>query len=683
MNAVTQTKVMDFACIKAAVAKQFERMQKHPMFRVGSADNNELWSAYLGAFPPGSNPIYRERTEHDCSCCKHFIRTVGDVVAIINGQVETIWDVRIPEEPAYQAVCNVLSKLVRERRIEEPFLHYERHAGTDRNFEQVTEGAKTWTHFFVNIAPNFVKEKHTIAPILAEQRATHDVLRRSLKEISINSIDTVLEMIAQGSLYRGEEHKHALQKFRALKVADNVTNPDQGFTWLTVLNTDFAVSRIRNTVIGTLLVDLSEDRDLEAAVAAYESKVAPTNYKRPTALVTKAMIEKARVTVENLGLTSALERRHARLADITVNNILWRSATARRAMTGTDVFDELKRAAGDRIPKTIEKVDEVPIDRFITEILPRAESVEVLLENRHQGNLVSLIAPMDATSGRIFKWPNNFSWSYAGEVTDSIKERVKQAGGSVVGDLCCRLAWSNYDDLDFHMFEPRGGHIYFGNRNHISPCGGKLDVDMNAGGGTTREPVENIFYATAQRMMEGTYKLAVNQYCKRDMKDPGFEVQFDWQGNVLSFAYPQDVKQGESILVAEFTYSKARGVEVVKSLASTPKVRNVWGLATQTFHPVTVAMLSPNCWDGFDAGNKHYFFMLENCANDDTARGFFNEFLKQELGQHRKVFEVLGAKMKVPPASEQLSGLGFSSTQKNTLTCRVKGSYTRVVNVVF
>jgi hypothetical protein len=32
---------------------------------------------------------------------------------------------------------------------------------------------------------------------------------------------------------------------------------------------------------------------------------------------------------------------------------------------------------------------------------------------------------------------------------------------------------------------------------------------------------------------------------------------------------------------------------------------------------------------------------------------------------------------------EQLSGLGFSSTQKNTLLCRVKGSFTRTIKIMF
>ena len=94
-------------------------------------------------------------------------------------------------------------------------------------------------------------------------------------------------------------------------------------------------------------------------------------------------------------------------------------------------------------------------------------------------------------------------------------------------------------------------------------------------------------------------------------------------------------------------------------------------------------MNSPNHWDGQTTGNKHYFFMLEGCKQEGGARGFYNEFLTDDLRDHRKVFEVLGSKMKTPESDDQLSGVGFSSTQRNHVFCRVAGSFTRTIKITF
>jgi len=510
------------------------------------------------------------------------------------------------------------------------------------------------------------------------------VFLRSLQTITSEAVDTVLELIAQNGLYRGQEHKATLTAFKQAQTAYNKLNEaGKGvFAWGKASSLPGAVTKIRNTSIGTLLVDLSEGKDLEKAVKAFESMVAPTNYKRPTAIVTKSMIEAAKTKIAELGLGSALERRYATIDDISINNILYANRNARKSMNA-DVFDELMSKASVKT-QSLSKVEDVSIDKFLAEILPKAESIEVLVENKHVPHLVSLVAPADATANRLFKWGNPFSWSYNGDVTDSIKERVKAAGGNVTGDLCCRLAWFNHDDLDFHMIEPTGNEIDFRNKG-ISGCGGKLDVDMNAGMGTTREPVENIFYGDKKKMKEGMYYLNVNQWSKRETKDVGFEVEMDFMGTVTKFSHPAAVPQGSTVTVVEFRYSHKDGITILKSLPATTsgKGKEVWGITTQTFQPVNVVMLSPNYWDDKPVGNKHLFFMLEGCKNDAEARGFYNEFLTEELTAHRKVIEMVGAKMRTEKSEQQLSGLGFSSTQHGNLTCRVKGSFSRVINVVF
>lgn len=685
---------MEFKTIKGAVAAQFERMAKYPLFRTdvpvhdvfdvesGVKTADGLWETYLRSFPKGTNPIYRERTEHDCSCCRGFIRAVGNVVAIVEGKVVSIWDTDVPGEPGYQAVADAMATLVKSRPIANAFLHFEAHAGTDKTLEQAVSGVISWSHFFVNLPKQYVKPDVDIPSILGEARSQHDVLARSLEMITHDAIDTVLDLIAQNTLYRGAEHGEAVKAFQKHRTAyDKVPLADRdAFVWSTVANLHTSVAKIRNTAIGTLLVDLSEGMELEAAVRSFEVKVAPTNYKRPSALVTKAMIENARKAIDELGLGSALERRYATIDDITVNNIIYANRDARRSMKG-DVFDDLA-AKVSATPKSLDKVADVPIDRFIAEILPRVATIELMVENRHASNLVSLIAAVDPTAKQLFKWDNGFSWSYNGEMADSIKERVKKAGGSVEGDLCCRLAWEYADDLDFHMKEPTGHEIYFGNRRKFSPNGGVLDLDANGIDGQRADPAENIFYADRGRMRDGVYTLDVHNYNRRS-DGKGFEVEVEFDGQRHHMAYEKAMRSGERLTVAKIKYSKAAGFEIIESMPSSQSTREVWGVSTQTYKSVNVLMTSPNYWDERTVGNKHWFFMLDGCRNDGQARGFFNEFLTNELTAHRKVIEMVGAKMRTEESERQLSGLGFSSTQRNSVLCRVTGSFSRVINLVF
>ncbi len=81
------------------------------------------------------------------------------------------------------------------------------------------------------------------------------------------------------------------------------------------------------------------------------------------------------------------------------------------------------------------------------------------------------------------------------------------------GSLAFRLTWNGTNDLDLHVREPNGTHIYYNNRGPTS-TGGRLDVDCNAACDSARmcsSPVENVFWPTGGAPA-GTYEFWVEWY---------------------------------------------------------------------------------------------------------------------------------------------------------------------------
>src|SRR5258706_15143899 len=177
---------LDFSKFKRAIDRQFDKISKHDLFRT-DVGKDQLWETYLSSFPTGTNPTYRERSEHDCSCCRQFIKAVGNVVAIIDGKVVSIWDIEI-DEPAYQLVADSMAQLVKAHKVTDVFLHPEKTAGTDRNFEDDNGKVITWNnsnenkHWGRNKVKNYYVIKKEIPSLLGISRDVHDVLLRGLTE---------------------------------------------------------------------------------------------------------------------------------------------------------------------------------------------------------------------------------------------------------------------------------------------------------------------------------------------------------------------------------------------------------------------------------------------------------------------------------------------------------------------
>ena len=656
------------------IIKRLDEMSARGNLFITDIDTEVLWNKYLDSFPAGTNDIYKVRRGFDCSCCHNFVRRYGNIAAVdSNNNLMSMWDI-LPEYP-YNRVVPILANFVKNASIKSLFLSEEEKMGVEKSHQQVNDDILTWNHFYYKPDKKFVN-KTTSAAVIGEFTNTKNVFERALKEITEEAIDTVLDLINQGSLYKGDEYKGILIGFKTYKNQYNLAQ-NENWIWSVINNNSTAIFKIRSTSIGTLLVNISEGMDLDTAVSKYEAMVAPENYKRPNAIFTTKMIAEAQQKCQELNID--LGRRYASKDDISVNNVIFIDREVTNSMKDDDIFSEMQKNVHVKVSN---KIEEVSIEDFINNVVPNVTKIECLVENKHRNNFVTLIAPKKLDSTKMFKWDNNFSWNYKGQVTDSIKEKVKTAGGNVEGYLRISLAWYNTDDLDLAVRVPnQSKKIHYANRRDDRTLG-ELDVDMNVSN-LVENAVENITFPRKDRLIEGIYVVYVNNFNSRNSDKQGFEIEIEVENEIYSIPVASNRSSDQAIAEIEYRNGEITVRPLLDSRKTSKKIDNI---DTNVFKTLSMLMFSPNYWDGNSIGHKHYFFMLEDAIAEGSPRGFFNEYLRDDLITHKRMFEALGGKLIVEPLENplnQLTGLGFSSTSRNELTVRVQGSFTRILKIKF
>lgn len=146
MTTATRTKTKQATTFKQfaeKVHKQFHEMSKGELYSL-DVSKEDVWDLYLAAFPDGSNPIFRERTEHDCQCCRQFIVNLGCVVSLDDdGKMVSVWDVEGLDGP-YAAVAGALSNYLKTKAI----------TGVYRTKERSYGNETTWEHKETHATPN-------------------------------------------------------------------------------------------------------------------------------------------------------------------------------------------------------------------------------------------------------------------------------------------------------------------------------------------------------------------------------------------------------------------------------------------------------------------------------------------------------------------------------------------------
>lgn len=104
------------------------------------------------------------------------------------------------------------------------------------------------------------------------------------------------------------------------------------------------------------------------------------------------------------------------------------------------------------------------------------------------------------------------------------------------GCLSFTLVWNSTDDLDLHVVDALNDYIshenFCKNRdNKFSGAGGQLDIDLNASGVDTNQPVENVYFKC--RPPVGIYTAKVHFYAKRSVNPVDYKLLIRNEGRIV------------------------------------------------------------------------------------------------------------------------------------------------------
>lgn len=94
-------------------------------------------------------------------------------------------------------------------------------------------------------------------------------------------------------------------------------------------------------------------------------------------------------------------------------------------------------------------------------------------------------------------------------IDDNCNGAIDEGCGYQTGQIQITAAWNGPSDVDLHVIDPLGDHIYYGDRE--SSSGGVLDHDANAGCSVQPPTVENVYWSTPTPP-RGTYQVRVHAY---------------------------------------------------------------------------------------------------------------------------------------------------------------------------
>ncbi len=127
------------------------------------------------------------------------------------------------------------------------------------------------------------------------------------------------------------------------------------------------------------------------------------------------------------------------------------------------------------------------------------------------------------------------------------------------GCLSFTLIWDSVDDLDLHIKDARNNNIYYKNYckscdNKFSSAGGQLDVDLNAGGAKSNQPVENVYFRCTPPA--GIYTAKVHYFEKRNNSPVNYKLFIRNNGRIEKELTGTLYEENEVVEIIRYNYNE-------------------------------------------------------------------------------------------------------------------------------
>ncbi|QWY83081.1 hypothetical protein [Rhizobium phage RHph_X66] len=372
-----------------------------PLF---TSDATDLWDEYLNGF---DDPI--ERQNHNCNCCRSFIRHYGGLLVIDDKGVQrsAIWDDDLAPAFFKKAAANLKKAAVRAN-VNGVFISSDAQWGTPKT--------GPWNHFsLVQSNERIHRDRvNTAFQVMAQKKQDFGTLKHGLADYSRDVVASAVNLLESEALYRSEKVIGPAKFLLAIHDAyrGRFKHRHENLIWKAVATAPVGFCTPRSSMIGTLLDDLKDGMSVELVKSRFKTKMDPLQYQRPQAAPSAGNIAVAEKLVEKLGIQNSLKRRFARLEEITT---IWTPTAPAAAPATGGVFGHLT-------PKNTPAKSDAPVaplqnitwEKFLRTVVPKALSMEMQMVSTRAA-FAAIVTAEDPDAPPILQWDseekrNPFSW---------------------------------------------------------------------------------------------------------------------------------------------------------------------------------------------------------------------------------------------------------------------------------